>query len=56
MSWGEREPRHTPKDAEDKHDYQKERDHYSDQAGHRARSEANDPKHLDHWKKEEKKL
>ena len=29
--------------------------HYSDKGGHKARSIVNDPKHLEHWKKEGRK-
>jgi len=50
-----RNPEHTPKDREDKRDYQAERSHYSDKGGHRERSIANQPQHKDHWKKEDKK-
>lgn len=57
MRFFEGEPRHTPKDREDKREYQKERSHYSDKPAHAARSIANDSngQHQRHWKKEEKK-
>lgn len=48
-------PEHTPKDSEDKREYQKEKDHYSNKGGHKERSIANQPQHSTHWKKEEKK-
>lgn len=52
-----RNPEHTPKDREDRKDYLKEREHYSDKPAHAARSIANDSngQHQRHWKKEEKK-
>jgi len=38
--------------SESRADYKKQLDpHYSDKGGHKQRSIANDPKHLNHWNK-----